>query len=197
MCAWRGRRGSTAELDFSDSEFCSSFFLRPPFPFRALSTTLSVSIPPSPSHHRFTLSRRYRRRAPRFPWRTIHSSAPVLFSATTTITITTTTPTTTIVLLYLYIRMVSFFLLYCSTVLSLDLHLVLWLRRVARGPGDQTGGAADTIKRGKSDGQRIRGRTCTGRERVRRSRRPCDRVLGYPLGRTDEERKRNRAGRRF
>lgn len=121
MCAWRGRRGSTAELDFSDSEFCSSFFLRPPFPFRALSTTLSVSIPPSPSHHRFTLSRRYRRRAPRFPWRTIHSSAPVLFSATTTtatttIAITTPTPTTTtitIVLLYLYIRMVSFFLLYC------------------------------------------------------------------------------------
>lgn len=27
MCAWRGRRGGTERLDFSDSEFCSSFFL--------------------------------------------------------------------------------------------------------------------------------------------------------------------------
>lgn len=27
VCAWRGRRGGTERLDFSDSEFCSSFFL--------------------------------------------------------------------------------------------------------------------------------------------------------------------------
>lgn len=79
MCAWRGRRGSTGELDFSDSEFCSSFFLRPPVSlFHSLHTRLSVPVSPSASHHRFTLSRPHRRRAPRFPRRTIHPSAPVL-----------------------------------------------------------------------------------------------------------------------
>lgn len=48
VCAWRGRRGGTERLDFSDSEFCSSFFL----PL----LSLFLSVPRAPSHHRFTLS---------------------------------------------------------------------------------------------------------------------------------------------
>lgn len=59
VCAWRGRRGGTERLDFSDSEFCSSFFL----PLLSLSLShahpLITDSPYLPSATRTTFSPAY------------------------------------------------------------------------------------------------------------------------------------------
>ena len=212
MCAWRGRRGSTGELDFSDSEFCSSFFLRPPSPFPAVCTHGSLSlfhhqplitdspypvgtgdvhhvfpgvpfIPPPP----YSLFNHHHHHHHHHCYHHYHHrhrrpSPPP------------------------YTRPLFFSTVLCSLFLSLDLHLVLWLcRRVARRRRRRWRPRRPnrwwccrhnkTWKKrwptvhagGRARGEKER----DGRENWRGDR-VHDRVLGYPLGPRGEPRKERR-----
>lgn len=170
VCVERSARWHDRELDFSDSEFCSSFFLPLSLcPTRTLSSPIHPIFSPvdgttfSPAYHSFlrprALSTTTAIASPSF------SFSPSFFHS---------------LLLYIYIH------IYNALSLSISRSPSGLSPRVY-SPGDQTGGAADTIKRGKSDGQRTR--TDVNGER-KSPRRPCIRL---PLRWRRPGQRRNRA----